>query len=222
MDGRHPLGTVVRLWRYPVKALAAEPLDTARIVRAGFEGDRKSALFVSNAAHARSGKPYRGKEHNLLHTVRSADRAIELAAERDVTVAECDDGPYFDAEAVSLVLDIWLEELEAASGLALDPLRFRPNIYARAEPGLRMSEADLVGATLVAGEATLRVVAPIVRCVTPSYDVATGEHSIDIARAVAQRRGNTLGVYCSVRGTGTVSCGETIGVAGLRLGDALG
>jgi uncharacterized protein YcbX len=210
MDGRHPLATIARLWRYPVKALAAEPLDAARVVWSGLEGDRQSALFVSSPGHARSGKPYRGKEHNLLHTVRSSERAIDLAAERDVSLDERGDGPYFDAEAVSIVFDIWLAEVEAAAGTTLDPLRFRPNVYALAEPSWTASESELVGTTLVAGEVALEVVAPIVRCVTPSYDVATGERDLIVARAIAERRGNTLGVYCVVRATGT-----------LRLGDAL-
>ena len=210
MDGRHPLGTIAQLWRYPVKSLAPELLDSARIVWSGFEGDRQTALFVSSEDHARSGKLYRGKEHNLLHTAGSTARAIELAAQRDVAIAAQDAGPYFDAEAVSIVFDTWLAELEGALGEALHPQRFRPNVYALAAPGFAAREADLVGTTVRAGDVALDIVAPIERCVTPTYDLTTGAGDPRIGRAIAQLRGNILGVYCTVRAEGTLKRGDLL------------
>ncbi len=52
---------------------------------------------------------------------------------------------------VSLLLDLWVHDVEALVGETLDPLRFRPNLYVRAAPGFAMREQDLVGATLRAG-----------------------------------------------------------------------
>jgi hypothetical protein len=210
MKGRHPLGRVATLWRYPVKSLAPEPLGTARVGLAGFEGDRQTALFVDSPERPRSGNTYRGKEHNLLHTVATPERAIELAAERKVAVGARNAGPYFDAAAVSLVFDAWIADLERLTGRALEPQRFRPNLFVVAEPGFALAEADLVGATLSLGAVTLEVVEPINRCVTPSYDLETGESDPKMLRTLVQERANIMGIYCCVKAAGTVACGDTL------------
>ena len=69
MNEPHPLGHVFRLWRYPTKSLRAEPLERAVVESDGVRGDRRRALVVSTPEHARTGRTYRGKEHNLLHTL---------------------------------------------------------------------------------------------------------------------------------------------------------
>jgi uncharacterized protein YcbX len=210
MERRHPLGQIARLWRYPVKSLAAEPLYAVRVGASGIEGDRARALFVKSDGHARSGREYRGKEHNLLHTVRTAERAIELAAARHVVVAVHDGGPHFDDSAVSIVFDTWVAELEGLAGVALDPLRFRSNLYVTAEPAFALREADLVGTILECADVAFDVLAPINRCVTPSYDIETGTSDPHVLRTIVQGRGNVLGIYCSVRREGTLTCGDTL------------
>jgi uncharacterized protein len=202
VEQRYPAGRISQLWRYPIKSLAAEPLHAVRVGPLGLEGDRERALFVESPEHARSGRTYRGKENNLLHTVADAGRGVELAAERHVAVAARGGGPHFDDGVVSIVFDTWIEDLEALAGRPLDPLRFRPNVFVVAESGFTPREADLVGATLHCEAVTLDVVATIERCVTPAYDVETGASDPRVLRAVAQERENTLGIYCSVAAGG--------------------
>lgn len=204
------LGQVATVWRYPVKSLAAEPLKSARIEREGIPGDRAGALFVQ-AGHVRQGKPYRGKEHNLLHTTRDAAAAGEMAASRGVTVSLRDEDPhYFDAAPVSLIFDRWIAEVEAALEMTLDPLRWRPNLYARAANGFAYAETDLTGAILQVGSVVLRVRDTIGRCVTTTYDIATGEADNDVLLYVAQKRDNVMGVYCDVEEAGTVRAGDPL------------
>src|SRR5580704_8716462 len=69
------LGTVARIWRYPVKSLRAESLSAVTIGANGLEGDRRRALHVSTPDRARTGKTYRGKENNLLHTTAQIETA---------------------------------------------------------------------------------------------------------------------------------------------------
>jgi uncharacterized protein YcbX len=83
-------------------------------------------------------------------------------------------------------------------------------VYVRADPGFIRREPALVGATLRAGEVVLRVVAPIRRCVTPTYDVATGESSPLVLEAVAAQRDNVVGVYCEVVTPGEVAVGDRL------------
>jgi len=213
MNGRHPLGDVTHLWRYPVKSLAAHALPGAWVGPEGFEGDRRSALFVATPGHARNGRTYRGKEHNLLHTVGRIAQAQDLAAERAVELETRADGPHFDAAPVSILVDTWLTELEALLDMQLDPLRFRPNIFVHAAPGFDLAEAALVGSTLYGPGIALEVIAPIARCVTTTYDIETGESDPRVLRAIAQHRANIMGVYCNVREAGTIALGESLWIA---------
>jgi uncharacterized protein len=207
MHGAHPLGTIAHLWRYPIKSLAPESLERTKVDASGLEGDRHGALFVTSSEHARTSKTYRGKEHNLLHTTSDAGRALSLAAARGVSIERREGGPHFDLGTVSLVLDLWLGDLELMTGLELDPQRFRPNLFLRAAPGFELREPALCGAILHSGTVRLRVTEPIGRCVTTTYDVVTGESNPEILRAVARERDNVMGVYCDVVAPGTLERG---------------
>jgi uncharacterized protein YcbX len=204
------IGTIAGLWRYPVKSLAAQPLVSVMIEPDGIAGDRRTALLVTSADHPRSGKPFRGKEHGLLHTVATPRAARALGAEAGVELQAVSAGRYFDAQPISLIWDSWLHDVEMLVGYALDPLRYRPNLFAQAASGFSLREHALIGATIDIGAAALRVVAPIHRCVTTTYDVATGHSDPAVLREVAQRRANTLGVYCTVERSGAVARGDAI------------
>jgi hypothetical protein len=208
------VGRIAGLWRYPVKSLKAEPLQRATVLGDGLEGDRTAALVVETPTHARAGKPYRGKESAHLHLTADPATAASYAADANVLVTLDRTQPrWFDAGAVSVLLDLWVHDVEALVGEPLVPMRWRPNVYVTAAPGFAKREADLVGATLRAGGAVLRVVATIKRCVTPTYDVATGVPFPLVLEAVARERDNTVGIYCDVVTPGEFAIGDT-----LRLG----
>ncbi len=209
MDAGPPLGTIASLWRYPIKSLKAESLERALVGLEGLEGDRRRALFVTSADHARTAKTFRGKENNRLHLMKTSADGVAVAAAAGVGVELRNDGPFFDSRPVSLLFDRWLGEVEALLGTALDPLRYRPNLFARAN-GSIPSERELVGARLQIGEARLRVVEPNLRCVTTTYDVQTGEPNPEILRALAQHRENQMGVYCIVETPGGIAIGDAI------------
>jgi uncharacterized protein YcbX len=127
-----------------------------------------------------------------------------------VRVEERAAGPYFDDSPISLVCDAWLNELEVALGFALDPRRYRPNLFVRAEDGRRLSEHELVSRALEIGDVRLRVTAPIVRCVTTSYDLESGASDPRILRAVVERRASILGIYAEVERPGTFVAGGEV------------
>lgn len=213
MQQDRPLGNVAALWCYPVKSLAAEALQRAEIEATGFTRDRRTALFVATPANARNGKEYRGKENNLLHTVDSLDAATRLADQRGVAVGVRDAGPYYDLGSVSILFDTWLAEAERLLAMPLDPLRYRPNIFVRAAAGFAADERQLTGRVVAVGNVELRVTQPIDRCVTTTYDIATGASDPNVLRALAQHRDNAMGVYCDVVRPGSVAVGDTLHVA---------
>jgi uncharacterized protein YcbX len=205
------IGTIAALWRYPVKALRAEALERADVLTDGLAGDRTAALIVETPDHPRVGKPYRGKESARLHRVADPAVARAEAAEDGVAVALDRSAPrWFDARPISLLFDLWVGDVEALVGEPLDPLRWRPNLYVRAANGFTMREADLVGSTLRAGTAVLRVVKPIRRCVTTTYDVQTGVAEPRVLAEVARNRENVVGVYCETVDPGTLALGDPL------------
>ena len=205
------VGTIANLWRYPVKSLQAEPLAGVAIERDGLAGDRTAALLVATPGHAREGKPFRGKESPRLHLTPDAGIAAGYAAGAGVRVALAHDEPrWFDARPVSILFDLWVRDVEALVGEPLDPLRWRPNVYVTAAPGFASREDGMLGRTLRAGTAVLTVVATIKRCVTTTYDVATGESDPRVLGEVARNRDNTVGIYCEVVTPGTVRVGDAM------------
>ena len=203
------LGQIAAITRYPVKSLAGEELQCAEIAQDGIPGDRESAFFVT-AGHARAGKTYRGKEHNLLHLTGDTERARSLAREKNVDVELRSGTRYFDDAPVSLIFDRWVEEVSAGLSRPMSFRRWRPNLYARAAANFTFQESDLTGSTIEVGSAVLRVRYPIERCVATSYDPVTGEPDPEVLRYVAQQRANLLGVYCDVELAGAVRTGDDL------------
>lgn len=204
------LGQIAAIWRYPTKSLAPQELQYVQIARGGIPGDRAAALVVESG-HAREGMTYRGKENNFLHLTENAEDAVRFAADRRVGVRIVqDDEHYFDLGEISILFDRWLEEASGLVGYELEPLRFRPNFFVRASADFAGSESALTGTALRIGDCMLHVDKPIGRCVTPTYDLKTGESDPAVLRAVAQHRNNQMGIYCTVVHAGSVRIGDPI------------
>lgn len=205
------VGTIASLWRYPVKALRPEALERVAVLPDGLAGDRTAALVVESPFHPRAGKPFRGKESSRLHLTADPATAATYAADAGVLLTLDRSQPrWFDVAPVSLLLDLWVADVEALVGEALDPRRFRPNLYVRTAPGFAKREQDLLGATLRAGTVELRVTKVTRRCITPNYDVATGTVGPDVLRALAEQRDARIGVYCDVVTPGEAALADPV------------
>jgi uncharacterized protein YcbX len=206
------VGTLAAIWRYPVKSLRGEALEEVFVDGDGLAGDRRHSLRALGDDRGRRGKDWRGKEDQRLHLFGDASAAIRDVERRGIAVALNERGPNFDDSPVSVLFDAWLAELNAMLGRALEPLRFRPNLFVRATETVP-PEAALVGATIAVGNARLRVVAAIERCVVTTYDLATGASDPAVLHTLAQRRANTMGVYCTVAAAGAVTRGGAVFLA---------
>ncbi|HTA37534.1 MAG TPA: MOSC domain-containing protein [Candidatus Acidoferrales bacterium] len=202
------IGRLDAIWRYPTKSLHFESLDAADVDADGIRGDRERALVVTDG-HARLGKPYRGTENDRFHLVSDDAAARALAAERGVQT-EVRGGRFFDAAPVSILVDSWLEGLCAHVGYAVEPHRFRPNLFVRAADGFALLEDDLAGWELSLGPVRLRVREPIERCVVTTYDPGGGASDPRILRYVAQERKTWMGIYCDVVTPGVIRPGDEL------------
>jgi hypothetical protein len=181
------------------------------VLTGGIEGDRTSALVVETPTHARAGKTYRGKESSRLHLTSDPETAASYAADANVLVTlDRSQERWFDAHPVSVLLDLWVHDVEALVGESLEPLRWRPNLFVRTVPGFAQREQAFVGRTLRVSGVELRVVDMIRRCVTTTYDVATGDGFPLVLEAVATSRDNVVGVYCEVVTPGVLAVGDLL------------
>ena len=205
------LGNLSAIWSYPVKSLLGTPLTHAAVESDGIPGDRSTSLIVHDG-HARIGKAYRGKENERLHRTGSVQTAIVWASERGVGVRAVghEVGHDYDAAPISLIVDRWLDSLSAHVGYPVEYQRFRANFLVAADPQFDLEEGALIGAELRLGTVRLHVIGEIKRCVTPTYHLSDGANDPGILRYIAQKRGNAMGVYCTVLQPGDVEVGATV------------
>lgn len=227
------VGRVAALWRYPVKSMAAEPLDGVEVSWHGLAGDRRWA-FVRDGM-ARSGFPwltirevpemglYRPRfaepdrpdgSQTLVRTPGGAELDVAdpaLAAElgHGARVIKQDRG-VFDTLPLSLITTQTLASLGTLVRFPLDVRRFRPNLLVDAPDGGAFPEDAWVGAVLRVGGVRLRVDKRDQRCIVVNVDPATGRRDPAVLRAIAHHRQACLGVYGSTVQPGHVRLGDDV------------
>lgn len=99
--------------------------------------------------------------------------------------------------------------IETLVGAAVDPLRFRGNVYVSGWPAWH--EFDLVGREIAVGAARLRIVKRIVRCAATNVDPVTGIRDLDIPNTLMRACDHMdCGVYGEVIADGEIAVGDTI------------
>ncbi len=110
---------------------------------------------------------------------------------------------------VSLINRASIAALEAAIGAAVDPIRFRANVYFDGAPA--WSEHDWIGAEIALGSARLRVVSPITRCAATQVNPVTAERDLDILAALQRNFGHiNMGIYAEVMAGGEITPGAEL------------
>ena len=228
------VGTVVGLWRYPVKSMAAEALSEAEVGWHGIAGDRRWAFIRPNLE--RSGFPWLtlrevadmrqftprfadpadpDRSRTLVRTPEDhehevTDPALAARLGEGVRVIKQDVG-VFDALPLSLITTSTVDGIAALSERPLEPARFRPNLLVAAAPGEEFPEDTWIGATLrIGNEMRMRVDVRDPRCVITTMDPDTGERDPRVLREIAQRRENCAGVYGTIVTPGRIALGETV------------
>jgi hypothetical protein len=210
--------TVASLWRYPVKTLGGEPIETAELTLDGIPGDR--IVHVRGPEGIRTSRRF----HRLLGLHGS------LGSNGEPLI---NDLPWNSAEALALVRDAagsdaWLEAngrlglfdvlplLIATDGavqaFGRDVRRLRPNIVIGGVDG--MAEVGWPGATLSIGEAVIRLDSLRQRCPMTTVDPDTLEVDREVLRDINQRFGGRLALNAEIVGAGTIKTGDTVSLIG--------
>jgi len=232
------LGRISAIFRYPVKSMAGELLDVAKLSWHGIEGDRRLAfrrltdksgfpwLTASKLPQLLLYKPF-GRDSNtaeLLPThVRTPDgkeyelRSDELREEvssrygSDVELMNLRQG-IFDEACISVISLGTVHCVERESGRDVDLRRFRPNIVIETDSAERFEEDGWVGRTLMFGDggAALRVTLRDERCVMVNFDPDTAERDSEVMKTVVRMNANYAGVYGTVVRAGELRVGQVV------------
>lgn len=113
------------------------------------------------------------------------------------------------AKVVSIINLASVAQVEGATGVPVDPLRFRGNLHVEGWPAWQ--EFDLLGRTLAIGDVRLKVVKRIVRCAATNVEPGTGIRDLEIPKTLMQAFGHMdCGVYAAVVAGGAINQGDAI------------
>ncbi len=231
------VGRVAAIFRYPVKSMAAEPMQSADVGWQGIAGDRRWA-FVRGGME-RNGFPWltiREQPSMAQYRARFADESapdtsstiVTTPAGLDYDVADpslADELGFnshvirqgrgiFDAFPLSIISSATIDAIGGSVGETLDARRFRPNLVVDLTTGDPFAEDGLVGRNIRLGSVTVRFDKRDKRCVAINVDPVTSTKNAAVLRAVAQERQACLGVYGSIVTTGALSVGDPVSIEG--------
>ena len=206
---------LAEIWRYPVKSLAGERLDSVELTNQGVPGDR--------AVHLRDdrGKVSTARRHYRLVTLpatlgengvpliggdrwdsEAAARLIREAAGDGVRLVASEDGPLHDETPLLVATD------GAVEWLGEDGRRFRPNLVVAGVEGL--GERDWPGRTLRIGSASIGVQHLCERCLVTTIDPDTAEPDPSVLTRVRRDLDGLFALNCDVLEPGRVTVGDAV------------
>jgi MOSC domain-containing protein len=206
---------VKELWRYPVKSMAGEQLESARLTLEGIEGDR--GIRVQN-------------EHGRTVTSRRYPGLLGFRATLDRSVETLIDGsPWTDPNVLGrvqeivgsgarLVRDDGLDRFDvlpllvatdgAIAEFGRDRRRLRPNIVVGDVAGLE--ERTWEGEHLLIGDAVIAVQDLRDRCIMTTFDPDTLAHDPKVLRDIVRRFEGKLALNCSVERGGEIQANQKV------------
>ncbi len=236
----HVVGRVQRIYRYPVKSMAAEPLARCSLGWNGLEGDRRFAFSrVGNASgfpwltgrNLRNLIRYRpyftepeAQSGTGLRVITPDGEEVELSSPElrdqiaaayggDVELIHVDRG-IFDEAHVSVISTDSIHAVQEEASTFLDERRFRPNLLIATRDSAPFSEEEWVGRVLTFGEGSdapsVSVTHRDKRCVMINLDPETAEADANVLKTVVRARSSCVGVYGAVVRTGVIEEGSLI------------
>jgi uncharacterized protein YcbX len=234
------LGHISAIFRYPVKSMAGERLDSAKIGWYGIEGDRRLALrrladrgafpwltasrlpelllYKPVGRQDTTGEPLPthvrtpdGREYGL--TDEALVKEIATRHRGDVELMQLSHG-IFDEAGVSAIALGTMRSIAREAGLDADVRRFRPNLVIDTKDAQPFEEDRWVGKILEFGSegAAISVTMRDKRCVMLNLDPDTAEADAEVMKTAIRMNQNHAGVYGTVVRTGELRVGQVVGL----------
>jgi len=234
------IGQIEAIFRYPVKSMRGEPLDSATLGWHGLDGDRR---FAFRRLHERGGFPWlsasKVPELVLFTPLRRGDANGE-ALPTHVRTPEGEEMPLFgealaaevgrryggpvqmmqlkhgifDETSISVITSDTVREIGRLAGRSADIRRFRPNIVVRSKRAVPFEEDEWLGGVLIFGEAddapAVNVLMRDLRCAMVNIDPDGGSRAPEVMKAVVRANQNNAGIYGTVTRIGRLFVGQTI------------
>jgi hypothetical protein len=238
------LGRISAIYRYPVKSMAGELLDVAKLSWHGIEGDRRFAfrrladtagfpwLSASKLPELLLYKPFgldnNGGEPRPTHVRTPDGKEYELRSDElredvsrrygsDLELMNLKHG-IFDEASISVISLGTVHGVERESGREVDLRRFRPNIVIETNIAEPFEEDRWVGGELMFGEgnsgAAVKVTMKDERCVMVNFDPDTAERDSIVMKTVVRLNENYAGVYGTVVRAGEIRVGQVVTLVG--------
>ena len=236
------LGHISAIFRYPIKSMAGERLDSAKIGWHGVEGDRRLAfrrlaergafpwltasrlpellLYEPIGRQDTTGEPLPthirtpdGKEYSLSDEALLKEIATRHRA--DVELMQFRHG-IFDEAGVSAITLGTIRSIAREAGHDADVRRFRPNLVIDTKGAQPFEEDRWVGKILEFGSEetgpAISVTMRDKRCVMINLDPDTAEANAEVMKTVIRMNENHAGVYGTVVRTGELRVGQVVGL----------
>lgn len=232
------VGEVEALFRYPVKSMGGERVDSAELGWHGLDGDRR---FAFRRADDRNGFPWltatklpelilftpqrrepgqslpthvrtpEGKELDLFGDELASD--VGRRSGLSVEMMYLNRG-IFDEASISLITIATVGETSRRAGQHPDVRRFRPNVLIASVRSVAFEEDDWVGGVLTFGEGNEGPAIGIVnrdeRCAMVNLDPDSARPAPNLLRTIVQARENKIGVYGTTIRRGQLAVGQPI------------
>ena len=234
------IGHIEALFRYPVKSMAGERLEVAKLGWHGIDGDRRLAfrrigdcggmpwLTASKLPDLLLFTPKRtgdGAQGSVPTHVRTPDGeelpvfGQNLAAEVErrygapVEMMQLRHG-IFDETPVSVIASETMREIGRLAGRNLDIRRFRPNVVVRLLRPVPFQEDEWLGGVLCFGEAdeapSVTVTMRDERCSMVNFDPDSATSAPEVIKAIVRVNQNNAGVYGAVTRIGRLAVGQRV------------
>ena len=228
------IGQIASAWRYPVKSMAGERLETAPVTLQGIEADRMYAfvqagltspfpwltgrqlpsLLQHQPAWSSDEQPQLGvrtpggAEHPIASDELRAE--IEAASGREVFLLPNYRGS-FDVAAITLISNATVRRIAEASDTPEEPQRFRMNFTVETDDGAPWGEDAWVGRTVRLGDdVRIAITERDKRCAMITLAPHGEDPLTRVLTVVAEENNATAGVYASVLTPGVVSDGDAV------------
>jgi uncharacterized protein YcbX len=226
------IGQVEAIFRYPVKSMRGQPLDTALLGWHGLDGDRRLALRrldergefpwltacklpelilftpeerAGGALHVRTPE---GESLPAFGDALAAEVGRRYGA--PVEMMRLKHG-IFDNGSVSVITSDTAREVCRLAGTRPDIRRFRPNVVVRSVRTVPFEEDEWLGRVLTFGdEAAVAVTQRDDRCAMVNFDPDGGPAAPEVMKAVVRAHENYAGIYGTVTRIGQLAVGQTV------------
>ena len=213
---------IKEIWRFPVKSMAGERLESAHIDENGVEGDRKvlvrganRRLITSRAHHRLLGLKgsigsdgevrIAGPENLKTPYIWNTPEALKLVKAAVGPDAELF---YYDGPERFDVLPLLVATDGAIAEFGFDGRRLRPNIVIGGVEGL--AERTWPGKFLRVGEVVIGVQDLRGRCIMTTYDPDTLKQNREVLQEIVDKFEGTLALNCFVANGGEIRVGDKV------------